>query len=235
MKQSNLLYKSNILSKFPSLLHGFTTKKAGDFRYDSKDILGKIFQINPSKIISMSQVHKNTVLEVKDIDIKHIEEVDGLVTKEKDIYLTVKVADCLPILLFDPKAKVVAICHAGWKGTVGGIQQKTIEKMKGLGAKVDDIVAVLGPHIEACCYKVPSERAQIFRDKINSTDSVVIMDGENYISLGIANYELLLRAGIKRQNLEAKPFCTSCQNNLFFSYRKEGENHGEQIGLIGMI
>lgn len=209
MKQSKKLLKSKLLDKYP-LIYGFTTKLAGDFRYDNLEKLGILFNINPKNIISMNQVHK------KDI----------MLTKIKNRFLIVRIADCVPILLFDPVKKIAAVCHAGWKGTYLKASKEVIKLMAKKGSDPSNIIAVLGPHICAGCYNVPEQRAKLFNNFVNKNNKY-------YLDLGKENIELLKKAGVKQ--IEDINICTSCQNELLFSYRKEGPGHGEQVGLIGMI
>lgn len=209
MKQSKKLLKSKLLDKYP-LIYGFTTKLAGDFRYDNLEKLGILFNINPKNIISMNQVHK------KDI----------MLTKIKNRFLIVRTADCVPVLLFDPVKKIVAVCHAGWKGTYLKASKEVIKLMAKKGSDPSNIIAVLGPHIGPCCYNVPKERAIKFKYFLKKNNKY-------YLDLGRENIEILKSVGVKK--IEDINICTSCQNELLFSYRYEGLNHGEQVGLIGMI
>lgn len=225
MKQSQKLLKSKLLDKYP-LIYGFTTRVAGDFRRGNLDILGKIFKIDQKNIITMSQVHGTEIIEISDI-YKGESKVDGMVTRLKNKFLVVKVADCVPILFYDPIKEIVAVCHAGWRGTIDKIQQKIIQKMISMGSSPSDIISIIGPHISPCCYNINSERALKFKDYVSKKNN------EFYLDLGKANVEFLKKADVT--NIEDLNICTSCQNDLFFSYRKEGQNFGEQVGLIGLI
>lgn len=206
MKQSKKLLKSELLENYP-LIFGFTTKLAGNFRYDNLDNLGKLFKIDPKNIITMHQTHRDDILS----------------TKFKNKFLVVKIADCVPILFYDPVNKIVAVCHAGWRGTLLKVAQKTVSKM---GSDPKNIITVLGPHICSKCYDVPQERAQKFKNYFNKNNKF-------YLDLGRENIDLLKTSGV--QIIEDLNICTSCQNNLLYSYRKDGPSHGEQVGLIGMI
>lgn len=206
MKQYPALLKSKLLD-FPNLIHGFTTKVAGDFRYDNLEKLASIFKIDVKNIITMHQIHKN----------------DILITSLKNKFLIVKTADCVPILFYDPTSKIVAVCHAGWRGTLLKVAETTIKKFK---TYPKNIIAVLGPHIGPCCYNVPKERAQKFKNCIKKNNNY-------YLDLGEENIEQLKRSGVEK--IEDLNICTSCQNDLLYSYRYEGPNFGEQVGLIGMI
>lgn len=205
MMQSKKLLKSSLLEKY-SLVYGFTTKNAGNFRYGNLEKLGILFNIGPQNIITMHQTHKN----------------DILITRLKNKFLVVIVADCVPILFYDPVKKIVAVCHAGWQGTLLRVAETTIKKFR---SDPKNITAVIGPHICSKCYDVPKERAIKFKNYIKIKDKY-------YLDLGKENMEQLKSAGVTK--VEDLNICTSCQNKLLYSYRKEGKEHGEQVALIGM-
>lgn len=237
MTPRTLLLKSNLLDKYTliskkqaCLIYGFTTRLAGDFRHDNIKKLGKLFKINPKNIITMSQVHGSAVGLLgggpKGLP-RGGRHVDGMITTLKNKFLAVKVADCVPILFYDPHQEIAAACHVGWKGTLERIQQKIIQKMQRIGSKPENIIAVLGPHIGSCCYNISSDRAKDFKEYLT------IKNGEFFLDLGKTNISLLKKVGVN--NIEDINICTSCQNDLLYSYRKEGPHHGEQVGLIGML
>lgn len=206
MKPHQMLLISRILKNYP-IIHGFTTKIAGNFRSGNLDILASLFKIDQQNIITMHQTHGD----------------DILTTSLKNKFLVVKTADCVPVIFYDPVKKVVAVCHAGWRGTLLKVTQKTIKKF---GSDPKNIIAVLGPHICPKCYDVPKERALKF-------NNYVIKNNNYYLDLGKENVDQLKMSGVEK--IERLNICTSCQNDLLFSYRKEGNNFGEQVGLIGMI
>ena len=139
-------------------------------------------------------------------------------------------ADCTPIYLVDVKKQVIALLHGGWKGTVGNIVGEAVTAMSNAyGSNPEDIKAWIGPRIESCCYEV----GENVLTKIESLDLLKPPYVQNNcISLGAINEALLRRAGIT--DIEVSDYCTSCQNDLFFSHRKE-EGQTGRLGAILMI
>ncbi len=141
--------------------------------------------------------------------------VDGAVTKLKNCTLAISVADCLPVLLFDKKAGVIGISHAGWKGSAEGITSKVLAKMVDLGAKPEDIVATIGPAICGNCYEVDNEVAERF-----ASDFVTRKENGKYtLSLHGANKAELENAGVTMVNVVE--MCTYENTDKFFSARKD--------------
>jgi YfiH family protein len=161
-----------------------------------------------------------------------IEDCDALITNQKDIMLTIMTADCVPILLFDTKQKVVAVIHAGWKGTEQEIALKTVEKMKeSFNSKTEDILAGVAPSIGKCCYEVDWNVAKHFKHIENSYED----KGEKQmLDLPYINRKQLLHAGLKKGNIEMSNVCTACEVGNYFSYRKEQGCSGRFMSIIGL-
>jgi len=159
-----------------------------------------------------------------------INATDAIVTNVAGICLVILVADCVPMLFFDPVQRAIGVAHAGWKGTLQLIAQKTVMAMeKACGSMVQDIVVGVGPSIGPCCYKVGpdiiSQAEIIFHTKkeyiLNESKS-----GEGYFDLWKANLDQLLHAGIERKNIEMARVCTRENADLFFSYRHQQGDTG---------
>ena len=161
-----------------------------------------------------------------------IENCDALITNQKDIILTIMTADCVPILLFDTQKKVVAVIHAGWKGTQQKIALKTVEKMKKVfNSNVKDIVAGVAPAIGKCCYEVDWNVAKHF-EKI---EGAYENRGEKQmLDLPYINRKQLLEVGLKKEHIEMSNICTSCHVESYFSYRKEQGCSGRFMTMIGI-
>ena len=161
-----------------------------------------------------------------------IEDCDALITNQKNIMLTILTADCVPILLFDPKQKVVAAIHAGWKGTEQQIVFKTVEKMKELfNSNPNDIIAGIAPSIGKCCYEVDWNVAQHFKDVKDAYDE---KDEKYMLDLPHINKLQLIEAGLLEKHIELSNICTACEVDDYFSYRKEGGCSGRFMSMIGL-
>jgi YfiH family protein len=161
-----------------------------------------------------------------------IENCDALITNQKNIMLTILTADCVPILLFDPKQKVVAAIHAGWKGTEQQIALKTVEKMQEqFNSNPKDIIAGIAPSIGRCCYEVDWNVAKHFE----AIESAYDKRGEKYmLDLPHINKLQLLDANLLLENIELSNICTACEVDDYFSYRKEQGCSGRFMSMIGL-
>jgi YfiH family protein len=188
---------------------------------------------------------------------------DALVTIEPRILLSVRTADCLPILLVDPDLRAVAAIHSGWRGALTRVAEKTVGGMRRtLGSNPQRLFAAVGPSIRACCYEVGEEVVDAFAGSfVNSeryfekaTESATGKRGfpeMSFLSMTPPGHERpigsgfcldlvavavdqLLSAGVPASHIRAANFCTSCHSGLFFSYRKEGSATGRMMAAIGI-
>lgn len=149
---------------------------------------------------------------------KVISDTDALVTKEKDIFLSVTIADCLPIFFYDSSEKVVGIAHAGWRGLINGVIDKTLETLKSCGAQTENIFAAFGSSIQKCHFEI---RPDILPQFADYEKYISERDGKTFVDLqGIAK-EQLQNAGIPETNIETSALCTFCDSEKFFSYRRD--------------
>jgi YfiH family protein len=187
---------------------------------------------------------------------------DALITREPGVLLVVQTADCVPILLADPKRRAIAAIHSGWRGTVRRIAAKALGRMQmDFGTKPEDVVAALGPGIGQSCYEVGTEVAAEFQAQFpNARDWFDgpfdrLTDGDKdpnwlpwltmkppghppppprvHLDLIAANRAILEAAGIPEQNIAASGFCAACRTDLFFSFRKE-RTAGRMMAAIGI-
>jgi YfiH family protein len=169
---------------------------------------------------------------------------DGFITKENGIVLCAQFADCVPLYFYDPVQRVVALAHAGWKGTVLNISMATISLMTHtFGSQPSDIRAAIGPSIGVCCYEVDQTVASRVRLVFEETQilpkdqEAIITDkgnGKYMLNLQLLNQKLIEQAGILSSHIEVTQLCTSCRTDLFFSHRKEGGSTGRMIAWIGL-
>ncbi len=161
-----------------------------------------------------------------------IEDCDALISNQKGVILGILTADCVPVLLYDPVKKVIAAVHAGWKGTRAEIVVKTVKCMQEqFGCKPEVLLACIGPAIGKCCYEVGKEVAIHFTDIENACEK----KGKKYrIDLKYINKYQLLQAGLISDHIELSTICTACENEHFFSYRKEEGCSGRFMSFIGI-
>lgn len=212
----------------------YSTRSLGDMRkiQSRKDFL-KHLGLENKQLVIPEQVHGSRVVIVtkKDGGTKVV-GADGLVTKDPSIVLGVLAADCVPLLFVDPEKRILGAAHAGWRGTLAGIAQHTVDAMKSLGSLPSDIVVSIGPHIHSCSYSVPEERAMHFRKAFGNDRVTSLQDKTWFIDLGLANYLTLTRSGIVPTHIENISDCTFCGPE-YFSYRKDNKKtFGEMMGVM---
>lgn len=164
-------------------------------------------------------------------------EADGLVTDIPGLCVMVLVADCTPLLFCDPVKRVVAVAHAGWRGTMKKIAVETVRTMSGqFGCELSDIHAGIGTSIGACCYEVGDEVIEAARDVFgDDADHVLIRQksGRYHFDLWNANRLQLLKAGLEDSNIELSGLCSSCRPE-FYSHRRD-RGHTGRFGAGIMI
>lgn len=182
-----------------------------------------------SQLAISHQVHGNEVLLVTEPGKK--EGYDAQITNHKNIFLVVSIADCTPILIYDTKNEAMAAIHAGWKGTVGNIVSKTLQKMQEhFGTKGENCKAFIGACIAYENFEVGEEVAVNFADTLKRFDT---QKQKWFVDLKKANSEQLLAFGVLPENIEISDYCTVANNDLFFSHRKEKGKTGRMMAVIG--
>lgn len=201
----------------------------------------------PYYVVQPHQVHGCVIREVTDplTTRDELEGVDALVTNVPGVAISVRTADCIPVLLYDPVHKAVAAVHDGWRGTVQYLSRRVVDFMHELyGTDASDLKAVIGPGIGPESFQVGQEVADAFRDagfpmaeilqdcgpKNPTADNP--MNGGLHIDLWKANRWLLEQAGVKPQNIQVAGICTYRNNDRFFSARREGLKCGRIINVI---
>lgn len=215
--------------------------KVGDRKEDvlrNRNILSQNLNIDLEKVVTCKQVHSNRVLVVKsNSDYKNFRdyEADALITNLKDIPLSVFTADCLPIFILDSANKVIGLAHAGWKGSFENISGKILETMQEeYQINLNHCQVALGPCIKECCYQISSELAEKYLEKFSNLNSEIVKqkDQAYYLNLSLMNKKLLLKAGVKENNIIVSPHCTSCYSKYFFSYRRDKGKTGRMMSII---
>jgi polyphenol oxidase len=241
MIQHDHILRFNKLSSYSNLIHGFSTRFFGSLRpshaqyQDSLKKFTQALSITPQQLVRMNQVHSSTVSFVSEKDRgETIAKTDGLITQDIKVFLGVISADCIPLLLYDPEKQFVAVVHAGWRGLFSEIIKEAISQLIAKGSKPDDIIVGIGPCIGVCCYNIPADRAQMYLEKFPDWESFIVKrDGTLFFDLSAVAKQQLTSLGIRRSNIEEAHYCTFDHEDVY-SYRREGENFGEMMGVIGL-
>jgi hypothetical protein len=177
--------------------------------------------IPQDSMASLKQIHSGIVLPGEQIGCAG--EGDALVTAREGISISVRTADCYPILLADDRNRAVAAVHAGWRGTAAQIVVRALEEMHRLyGTNAADVHAAIGPGIGECCYEVGAEVARQFG-----------FNQAGRIDLAAINRRQLLDAGVAEHRIDVLGGCTKCDAHLFHSYRRDQLAAGRMVSYIG--
>lgn len=182
------------------------------------------------------QVHGDRVLEVSAPGLAG--EGDALVTASAGVAVGVLTADCVPILLIAPSARLAAAVHAGWKGTALATVRRALERLCGAGGlAVEGVHAALGPSIGPCCYEVGPEVAEALASGLGDDLAAARRGsgGRSWIDLRAVNAALLERAGVPRAQIHAVGPCTRCEAGRLFSHRGSGGLAGRQLSGVGWV
>ena len=274
------------LNKLPWLIHGFSTRLGGVSALVGRpavaqEIAEKVLNLGFTEgdtrenilenrrrflsalgatglsLVALKQFHSD-VVHVFDTPPADPRRGDASATSRPGLLLGVQTADCVPILLVDPRKRAVAAVHAGWRGTLQRIVLKAIGKMQmEFAVKPADLLAALGPAIGGCCYEVGTEVSSAYLAQFPNAaewfDELRTGDEPNplqwlsmmppghqpppksvYLDLRKANRAQLLAAGLSAKNIFVSDLCTACRKDLLFSYRKESAQSGRLLSVIGI-
>jgi polyphenol oxidase len=280
------LLHSEKLGKLNWLAHGFSTRQGGVSRahggralnlgftkQDSRPAvernrelflseLGAVTGRKTWPMASLRQIHSDLIHRV-DADAVSQQPLaaDGLVTDTPGLVIAVQTADCLPIILADPRRRAVGVFHAGWRGTVKRIVEKGVGEMRmHFGSEPRHLVAAIGPGVQKCCYDVGEDVRTSFESQfayastlfheVKESDPVrekypllfltARAPGHSelpvklYVNLVEANRRQLLDAGVLAKNIDASAPCTACHTDLLFSYRAEKGITGRMMAAVAI-
>ncbi|AXA35606.1 hypothetical protein BRCON_0829 [Candidatus Sumerlaea chitinivorans] len=162
------------------------------------------------------------------------EATDALVTAQPGIALAVYTADCVPIFLVEETIPVVALVHAGWRGTLASIARETVFAMSSLGANPARIHAWIGPAICGVCYEVSEELLHTFIERFSHLAPAAEFCRGRMLDLPRLNALQLQAAGVPDAHISNSRLCTFHEKQRFYSYRAEGQRAGRLISLIGI-
>lgn len=194
---------------------------------NNKKLVCEGLKIPFENIVIPQQTHSDNIAVV---DLPRVyENTDALVTNQREIALALNFADCVPLIFYDPVRKIIAAAHAGWRGTVAKIGPKTIKKMvEDFSSNPADIIALIGPSIGKCCFEVKEDVLKKIIDSVSGNVENAVSG--MHVDLKQINKIQLLDSGLKK--IDVSTYCTSCENELFFSYRKEKGNTARHSAVI---
>lgn len=256
--RDGLLVLSNNRLTEAGFTNGFSTRLGGvsDFQRDALNLGGysedaaENIEENRRRFLaqfdgtwslaSVWQVHGceiSNILSVPDPNAE-LDRCDALLGQITGVFAGVKTADCVPVLLGDPKTGAYAAVHAGWRGTLAQIVVKAVDSMtERFGSDPADVLAAIGPSAGVCCYEVGEEVIDAFTAQ--SADATELFQptrtGYARIDLPQANLNQLVNAGVPAAQIQVAPICTICRTDLFFSYRNEKKLHGKTGRLLSVI
>jgi YfiH family protein len=272
------------LEPFAWLVHGFSTRQLGHSKVyggnalnlgftkeDSRAVvernrekflrdLGAATKSKTWPVVTARQIHSDLIHRVSEVPQTPIAG-DGLVTNVPGLLLAVLTADCLPVIVVDPKRKAVGVFHAGWRGTLRRIAEKGVGEMRRwFGSEPQHLRAAIGPGVHRCCYQVGSEVRDKFQSQFSYADRLFNEIAESdpvrekypllfltarapghsdlprniFLDLPEANRQQLLAAGVLGKNITVSPLCTACHTDRLFSHRAEKGATGRMMAVAGI-
>ena len=219
-----------MLSKYKNLVWGMSNKRDGSMKLSGNKFDREILKNQQKFFIKLGIDYNNVVFtdlqhgnNIKIVERKHagqiISNTDGIITNEKKLFLTITMADCLPIYFYDHKKKIIGIAHAGWQGVKKNIVSRMVQVMiENFKSKYDDILVNVGAHIQKCHFEVNNDTAKKFKEY---QDVIVQKRNKTFINLSRIAAVQLFDVGVPVDNVEVSQECTYCLDAKYFSYRRD--------------
>jgi polyphenol oxidase len=259
-KKNSIPYlQSEVFAQCDFFDHAFCTRHGGASKEDYKSLnmsfregdeefrvlqnwskLAESFAIPLAQFLVLNQVHGDGILVVGTEGSYFSSQTelnyDAIVTNRPGLAICIKTADCVPVFIVDKVHKVIAVVHAGWRGTASAISAKVIRLMRErYGSLPRDILAAIGPSIGLCCYEVDNVTADAFEAQKNKESFLFPKASKSnkwMVDLPEANRRQILDCGIPEANIESSGYCTMCNQDIFFSHRGSGGITGRQINFM---
>lgn len=259
------IYQSPLLKMQQGLVHGFSSRVGGYSRkpFDSLNLgltsgdqvmevrqnrmlFATTLGIGPERIVCGRQVHSTNIAQVGRTEMgrgfldaaQALPDTDGLVTNERGIALMTLYADCVPVLFYEPVQRVIAVCHCGWRGTVGRMAAKMVRCMvEAYGCKAEAICAAIGPSISKAAYEVETPVLEQFYQAFDFADQLIepVDEAHGKVDLWEANRLQLLEVGLQSEHIDVSGLCTFQNHQHFFSHRAGQGNTGRNGALLMML
>lgn len=182
----------------------------------------------------LNQIHGNEVLIVTKQGNQG--DGDGMITRIPHIALTIKTADCVPVLFYDEKKKIAGAIHAGWRGLYNEVVVQALKKASDIFAsELSSVKVAIGPCIEESCYEVGIDIVNRFKAKFDWWEEVIhIKNSKSYLNLRAGVTLQLITTGLKPENIEQIDLCTFCRKDLFYSWRRDCKTKERMFSFIGL-
>ena len=208
-------FKDTNLTVFSTTRKVGSMKTAGKIKSDNLKKALLLMDLDFNNLVLPEQVHGSNAVEVFDTKKGLVKGYDSVITRKKGLILGVITADCLPLVFYDPKNKILAVAHAGYKGILEGIVQNLILKLKKMGADIKNLKMLVGPSICGKCYEVSGKVIEEFKKEfawISSTN-------KSFLDLKKIVFEIAVRNGLNSKNIEISDLCTKENTSFLFSAR----------------
>ncbi|HLO11982.1 MAG TPA: peptidoglycan editing factor PgeF [Pseudoneobacillus sp.] len=263
LKNQSYLTIDNWIQQFPGLNVGFTTKlggtsgsyfeslnlgfHVGDDVNDvckNRHIVAEQLEVPLDNWVGAEQTHDIIIRSISKADrgrgsnsYEHsFKGTDGFYTNEEGILLTLCFADCVPLFFIAPEQRMIGTAHAGWKGTVGQIAKEMITAWGKEGVKPEQIFVAIGPSICEKCYIVDERIIKLVENTLEGRESLpynLVSEGQFSLDLREVNRQILLTSGVPDRNILLTKYCTSCNQEEFFSHRRDQGKTGRMLSFIG--
>ncbi len=211
----------------------FTTRHFSENHRSIREALLGEPSIGNNKLYMPVQKHTSNV-HVLEMNLDPV-IADAVITDRTDVLIGVIVADCVPVLVYDHVRRIIGAVHAGWRGTAGGILQKTLQKMKDrFNTQPENILIAIGPSIGKCSYEVAIDVKDAVGKITGQGNYYETREDKFMMDLAEANRLQALNSGIPESSIWKSEDCTYCNPAQYYSYRYSKETAGRQGGFIGM-
>ena len=248
-KNGIIFFRFPNLADYPEIWHGIFTRRGGYSKgqYKSLNISFEVGDdpeiveqnrniiekcIERKGLVFVKQKHGTEIIVLtknNNFNINMLHEGDAIITDIINKYLVIQVADCQPLLLYDPVKRVVANIHSGWRGSIKNIIEKTIIKMQKIfSCKPINIIAGIGPSLGPCCAEFINYKKEI------PSNLWKYKNNYNFFDFWALSRDQLINAGVLIENIHLSEICTKCNTNRFFSFRKQRIT-GRFASIIGLI
>lgn len=230
------------LEKFDFLQQGLILKNKAENLFSDrtklkKDLANSLKTISGIKGVNFyaNQVHKNRCAMIdSQASVQHWDyddDYDAFITNQQNVCLTVRVADCLPIYLVEPEARVIGLIHAGWRSTLLKICENTLEQLQdNFAVEISNLRAVIGPGLGPDCFEISEELAILFPPESVLSEN----NSRPKLDLAHVNLKQLLKSGLKPENITILSECTHCNPLLYHSFRRSADKNQRMVAFMGL-